>query len=1785
MSSFRSSNAVVIGIDDYRDGIPPLRTAVNDASRLAEILEKEHGYQVHRLVEDVTKARLEAFFTQTLRIGPGDRLLVYFAGHGIALDGDDGPAGYLIPQDARPEDRSTFLPMAELHGWLDALPCRHLLAILDCCFAGAFRWASARNLIPIPDVIYQERYERFIRDPAWQVITSAAYDQRALDVLAGEVLGQRGETERHSPFALALFEALAGAGDVVPAGGGDGVITATELYLYLRDRVEVEVEKQARHRQTPGLWPLRKHDKGEYILLVPGHELNLPPAPALTAGLNPWRGLKSYDEQHCQLFFGRENEIEQLAGLVAEQPFTAVLGASGTGKSSLVKAGLLPRLRGCDPDGERLDAGGDGSWCILPPMQPVASPLRSLHALLAAHLPELGDGLSLARLRSSSTALADLVTAWSQTHAGCKLLLVVDQFEELLTLCQDEAERAQFLALLARAVEASGEHLRLVITLRTDFEPQFVEGSPLAEVWAGGRYVVPPLDHDHLRAVIEGPASERVLHFEPYELVDELIKEVIQTPGALPLLSFTLSELYVKYLTRQDAARERGETLDRSLTEADYRELGGVVGSLRHRATDEYEALPGAAHWQTMRRVMLRMVAVEGGELARRRVPRSELVYPDDGENDRVETVVRRLVAARLVVEGREEDGEAYVEPAHDALVRAWDKLLVWKGEAQEYLTLQRRLAQAASEWDNAEKKDQAGLLWDGDPRLPQLEDVLWPAQNGRASFFGRLKWVGHVLWPRVDRAQNETWLNRRETEYVKRSVKRRSTIFRRIIRIALAVAVVLVGLVIFAFYQQGLAQRKAEESRINELAAESKAAIAEEPQLALLLSAEAVSRSLRSGMSRIPAAELSLLDALSNGGGFPLQDRDGHITPMAISADEKWLVTANSDGTTRLWKLGDGGFLAQSWATDVPSWKLPPVEPVLANVGGEVLAQFSEDGRWLLRNRIRVLQVEDQSGNGGAQHSFESPTGRVGGVQLWDLSGGEPFQQALDLPGDSDRQDALASVSPDGCWLATGRQDGAVWLWNLCGEDTGRNARELQGHAGKVTVVAFSPDSRWLVTGGEDQMARIWELGEEYVLEPIELGSHTGGIQFIVFDPDSRWLLTGGGQRLVWDLEQMHAFAGLQPEPAFSIEGPMGRTQQVAFSLDGRWLAVAQYHDLFPIREETKLWLWNLGDDEPDLTKQTLTGRRVQLDTVLFSPDGHWLLAANSDDTVHAWELESTGALPNPRSLDVPGGGSQALQFSPDGRWLVAVGDRRQEAQLWILGQDLDLGEPFVLRGHEENIRWVAFSQDVRWLMTGSYDGTARLWDLQARNPAAAMPYVLDPGAELWAEDKILFSGDGGWMLSRYTEDKTQYVAAWELKGDDIATQPDIICAPRTEEQEWIQDYVYFEDQQRLIVSDGFNPDVFDLDFDGRTCSRQPSTPEYETEIDFEILSPVGRWLMVPVFDPLNDPDFAAEESLVSDSITTTADASVFSPPSTMALWDPTTPPDSIAGHCKTVEDMEDLVFRGRDAWSIVNTVVSARWSKGEVAQGARKPGWIVVTWGYDENGQVDCALAYLKDVIDLKFSPDEEWAAVVLGQDEHTVEMWKLDESRPRPHHRVTVSATGPIGNIAVGNNGDWFAIAPLGARQIEFWSLSGREPVQQTLSGHRISSSEVAASPDGRWLASSDDDGRVQLWDLSADHPGADPLLLNAGNVSASGDPSGFTQISFSPDGRWLAVRTANTLQLWPLHTEELLSMACRTAGRRLSRAEWERYFPGEAYPEICQSLPDHSSMKTVAGEEQD
>ncbi|MCF3566616.1 caspase family protein [Planktothrix agardhii 1807] len=825
MLNFQHSYALVIGINSYSHGISSLKTAVSDATEIAHILESKQGYTVTLLVDNgATLSQIRQVLETELpnQIQKGDRFLFYFAGHGIALNGEDGPEGYLVPQDAKSGSISTYLRMSEVNKALLQLPCRHFLGILDCCFAGAFRWSSTRQAIPLELLtLHKERYDRFIQDPAWQVITSASYDQTALD--AFDLKDDRGQTGVHSPFANALIAALEGKADAFPPAeankpAGDGVITASELYLYLREQVEIATEMRA-IRQTPGIYPMNKHDKGEYIFLTPGHALNLPPAPPLDVSKNPYRGLLSFGEEHSDLFFGRSGLTQKLYEFVTSSTLTVVLGASGSGKSSLVKAGLIPKLR---------ELKDSNTWFILPPFRPGESPFKALNnALASVNQPAIAP-----RHEASSLGLltpGEGLGHWFTEHPQGKLLLVVDQFEELITLCQNDSERQQFLAALAGAIATYPNQLHLVLTLRSDFEPQF-RNTVLEKDWQAARFIVPAMKREELRQAIEAPASARVMYFDPHELVEQLIDEVANMPGALPLLSFALSELYLKYLKRQEDAKNRGVTIDRAITETDYQELGGVTRSLTQRADQEYEELvkQDPAYTQTIRNVMLRMVAV-GGELARRRVPMSELEYPEP-ENTRVKTVIQHFSAARLLTHGIDTEAQPYVEPAHDALVRGWQKLLEWKQQDLVNLLRQRELTPVAIQWaDSVNKKQSQGLLWDDDPRLSSAMKLLCGSayQDTGLNF---LKWMrGDKFWKLQS---NNFRLNSKEAKFVTDSFERKFKKRRNIVGITTFVITSLAGLTIFAFIQLQLSIIREKTARVENL-------LTTDPTNALMLAIE----------------------------------------------------------------------------------------------------------------------------------------------------------------------------------------------------------------------------------------------------------------------------------------------------------------------------------------------------------------------------------------------------------------------------------------------------------------------------------------------------------------------------------------------------------------------------------------------------------------------------------------------------------------------------------------------------------------------------------------------------------------------------------------------------------------------------------------------------------------------------------------------------------------------------------------------------------------------------------
>lgn len=1278
MPQFAQSIAVVIGINAYFNGIPRLETARNDAEHLAKILEEEHGYSTRLLLdEEATHQHIRDLLTQELRttLGAEDRLFFYFAGHGVALEGDDGPNGYLLPSDARRGEEATYLHMPGIQESLFQLNCRHLLVVLDSCFSGAFRWSSTRGVVRLPQVIHQERYDRYIKDPAWQVITSASHDQEALDQLSVGSLGTRGIADgdnAHSPFALALFEGLKGAADVVPASGHDGVITATELYLYLEHRLQSEMMSQGLS-QTPRLWPLPKHDKGEFIFLVPGHELNLPPAPPLNLENNPYLGLKSYDETDTDLFFGRDETIAALQEHVASHALTVVLGASGTGKSSLVKAGLVPKL--------------DPAWTVLPVIRPGDEPLDALQT-------------AIAELSGEGADIGTRVATWRDTHPIGKLVIVVDQFEELVTMTRQSEDRTRFLEILANLIKAEKDDVRVIITLRSDFEPQFTQG-PLSHAWSASRYVVRPMTQDELREVIEKPASARVLYFEPSKLVDTLINEVVATPGGLPLLSFALSKMYRNYV-------ERGSD-NRAIELVDYDAVGGVVGSLRAEADKVYDGLD-TAHQATMKRLMLRMVATQGGgEIARRRVYQSELDFEDAEENGRLQEVVRLLSKARLIVRELGDQGEskeAYVEPAHDALVRAWAKLIDWIQEANKDglndLHFQRSLSEEAQTWQQTtDEKLKGGMLWRDPARSAVLQELL---------------------------KKDVPWMNRRERYFARRSVRS-----RRRIRIGLAVTgIIIVALAIGALFAANEATksaaaaeasaREAERERDNavSVALAIRADDTEEDDLSLLYSAQGYR------IAATPEARSAMLKAVQRVPELhrvQLPSRSLNAERIAMSPDGMTLATSTCP------KLYAGDCYARTDSSYVNIWHV--------------------DGT----SKSDSLFVQDK-----VERLLYSPNGEQILVQghrsarLLDLARGTWGASPLPTEGEISK----AAFSTDGSLIMTA--GASVAIWSIDGTPVGEPMR----FADPVTGATFYPDSTAVAVVGtvaeaEDQRGFLarWDVYDPASLHSVEF---EGQANDVTYSEDGAVIVVEGTQADStfvgwWDTNSL-----------LSFDDPVGYITSVrdpVLNSDGSRMAV--YHT------EGSLYGASLWDIRTGLLLRDLS-HLVQVTGLTYNSNGDLLVVgtAGLDDGSVVYVDSKTGDI-----LDVQDAGGEVYgtSFAKDrsrllveywygheiwdvlnGRWrgqnLAVEGSVRSvifhpdsmrmitagsQVQLWDT-EGTPLGAPLATTGIALD---AAISFDGRWLAVAS-DQTLELWDLNSTIPQQAWAQFM-PDARA-----VAFSPDG---------------------------------------------------------------------------------------------------------------------------------------------------------------------------------------------------------------------------------------------------------------------------------------------------------------------------------------------------------------------------------------------------------------------------------------------------------
>jgi WD40 repeat protein len=1347
---FHAHHAFIVGINAYRSPLRCLTSAVPDAMELARVLRTEHGFTVHEplLNGAASKAGLLALFkTMQQIVGPDDRVVFYFAGHGVALTDTKGPAGFLVPSDAERDAQGSLLAMDEVSQALKALPCRHLLVILDCCFAGSFRWASAqRDATLVPHVIYREVFDFFVKDKAWQVLTSAAHDQRALDVVDQRPLGGRdgngpAGTSIHSPFAQALFDGLRGAADLCGAraadgtpGEGDGVITATELYLYLRMQVESRTAEQDEAlRQTPGLFPIGGHHKGEFVFLRPGPRSPLKPMPAQ---LSPYKGLFSFELDDAALFYGRKRVIAALQDMAVTKGrrLIVVTGASGTGKSSVVKAGLLPVLR-------------EAGFHLLPPIRPGAEPLQALQR--AVH------------------------------DAPPNAVLVVDQLEEVVTrrgpAVQGDTVLAEFDAALARLLLPGSPVQRLVLTVRSDFEPHFSSGAQLKAHWRAARYVVPPLDLGELREVVVMPAVQAALKFESPELVDDIVKEVVQSPGALPLLSYAMSELFRCYLERQRTLGKQLDSYDRTLRRADYAATGGdgggVIGALTTKA-DRLLASFDAASRDALRRVLLRMVSLEGA-LAGRRVAEDDIAVSDD-DVPLVHDVVEALVQARLVVK-TSEGGVDSIEPAHDALVRAWPQVTTWIREAtRDGLLLVARVAAAAADHAQepaAGRRNQ--LLWHRNPNLPLARRAM---------------------------EAPDALFNRRERRFIAGSVELRE--------------------------DERRAARAAEDAATAQrLAALAEVLAPSSSDLCALVAIESTT------LHPTPLARALIAEAAARTAQCMVLRSDRRIKKAWLSADGSAVLTENSRSRASLWD-------AATWAPRGP-FRLPGTDgrvvklsdPAVSPDGRRFATRDSDALHiWDLASGEQRLHIEARwcrnlvfSPDGSRiAASFESSlnadfSANVA-LAVWDAASG---QRLLTMPLTTFQADTVYSLDwmPNGAGLLFRGNDSAWRVWHFgsptepasSGTTDTVDVEQLSERlladpmdpatrllaidaapallsAGHLSAFAASPRGDVVVycgkqgraPGDDGQALRGWirstvpglggpaipALGNWVPWRPHH------GVTSIVVAPDSTRFAAvsrDGTVRLV------DVASG---QMCGALAGQHGGVADVCFAQDGSAILTAGTDG------HVRVW----GPD--GALQQTLRGDGAALTSARFSEAGDRILTLSFDGTARLWprELDSARwAL----EIDLPQDTwmyAQPMSFSPDGSQALVC--RNGVVQLVAVrpGQVQDM--PRVFTRTRGTPYMAVLSPEGQRVLTVATDHVAEMHDV------ASAALVCTLGSDLVPVQRAMFSPDGRWVLSSCGFGQDQQVVVW-----DAATR-EVVC--RLSDPTHSIDHMAWSPNSRTVVTVG---------------------------------------------------------------------------------------------------------------------------------------------------------------------------------------------------------------------------------------------------------------------------------------------------------------------------------------------------------------------------------------------
>ncbi|MBY5163476.1 BTAD domain-containing putative transcriptional regulator [Salsipaludibacter albus] len=1102
----------------------------------------------------------------------------------------------------------------------------------------------------------------------------------------------------------------------------------------------------------------------------PVEPVEVPPGPSSVVApvvqRPPYVGLRAFTARDADRFFGRDGEVQALVQRLVRHGIVAVVGPSGVGKSSLVRAGLLPALdRGAIPDAD--------TWVTVV-MVPGSDPLKGLAAELATVADATDVGGLADQLRADHNGLHRVADQLLADHPpSARLLVVVDQLEELFTL-GDRARTTAFVALLEAATARLDRRVSVVVTLRADFYDRAAEVEGLADLLSHSQFVVPPMDGEQVEAAIAGPAQRSGASLEP-GLLGRIVADVASEPGSLPLLQHLLFELWE-------------HRVDHVLTRGAYEDLGGVAGALANRAEAVHAGLDRDER-AVARRVLLRGVqpGEDGGD-AKRPVAEAELVGPTD-DREAVEAVVQRLVDARLLAASHDAASGRTIELAHDALIDAWPRLRAWVDEARGWLLDHRRLTVAAHDWDAHDRHED--WLLAGLP-LDEAHDLL--LADGRGEVDLHLSPSEHEFVTASLAARDHDLAVERGRIDHERRLERRSV--RRLQ--ALVAVVVAVALVAGALWWN--AARETRRAGAAELAATANQVATQAPQLAMLLGLEAqrrlgslggaaqdsVDQALRRGIAanrlvswtrdtgRVLAVDASgelFAEAVPEpaaDGTWPVRVRrtstgevlhrlDGHTgtgpaSIAAFSPDSSTLAVGPLDGEgVFLWDLGSGQLLRRlpcdaaihDWFAFAPDGRM--LAGTLGNVGGSPVAIWDvESGE-----RLATLEpTSEEIPTDVSPHAVFHPDGQVlahldamaESIRVIDTATWEDVRAPLTYTEPTE-----LAFSPDGAWLAV-VADGQLHVLDAASFES-----VLTIDTGLLDVswspLAWSEDTTRIAFGSDP--VRVWTVVEDGSVvqpgRPLELHARSMDCSVFAFTPAvDLWEYSACGEGLrSWDLAPD---AGV--EVAW-LPGTPNWQMGIDWAPDGSWLA-APVDEVDLVVWSTDTWqrqtvvpsAHDLGDWTPDLA------RIANLDV---SSDGETVVTAGLDD-VAIWDTSTWEA------TRVGRGGWATATTSPDGSLVAHAAFTRDlpegdDRRVWVVDRD---GTQRAVLGWGQSL-WVEdldFSPDGRLLAVAAYD-TA---DVET---AEAGVYVWD-----WQAERLLGVIDAG--------DSTVATVDWDTSGTRLllATQ-----------------------------------------------------------------------------------------------------------------------------------------------------------------------------------------------------------------------------------------------------------------------------------------------------------------------------------------------------------------------------------------------------------------------------